>query len=171
MPSYDENIDHDNLRQPDWRLFLRGFRAAFFRTKLWVATWLFLLLLSLVPAFQTAAFFKGAVGNRYPSAELARDLHSSLQAPSTGLGAVFRQDHAAGLSVLNGGVASSGGGDHRLRPAIRSCTLDLDDPVILAERYEVEENSVHAALPGALERSLQTTFAFLPERSETSPQS
>lgn len=108
MPSYDENIDHDNLRQPDWRLFLRGFRAAFFRTKLWVATWLFLLLLSLVPAFQTAAFFKGAVGNRYPSAELARDLHSSLQAPSTGLGAVFRQDHAEGLSVLNGGVASSG---------------------------------------------------------------
>jgi hypothetical protein len=68
-------------------------------------------------------------------------------------------------------TASSGGGDHRLRPAIRSCTLDLEDPVILAERYEVEENSVHAALPGALERSLQTTFPFLPERSETSSQS
>ena len=68
-------------------------------------------------------------------------------------------------------AASSGGGDHTLRPAIRRCSLDLDDPVIIAERYAVEENSVHSALPGALERSLKTTFRFLPERSETSPQS
>ena len=89
-------------------MFLRGFRAAFFRTKLWICTWLFLLLLSLVPAFQTAAFFKGAVGSRYPSAELARDLHSSMGAPSTGLGAVFRQDHADGLAQLNSSVASGG---------------------------------------------------------------
>ena len=108
MPNFDENIDHDNHSSPDWRLFLRGFRAAFFRTKLWVCTWLFLLLLSLVPAFQTAAFFKGAVGSRYPSAELARDLHSSMAAPSTGLGAVFRQDHAEGLAQLNSSVASGG---------------------------------------------------------------
>ena len=63
------------------------------------------------------------------------------------------------------------GGDHRLHPAIRSCTLDLDDPVILAERYEVEENSVQAALPGALKRSLKTTFRFLPERNGTSSES
>ena len=68
-------------------------------------------------------------------------------------------------------TASSGGGDQRLHPAIRSCTLDLDDPVIVAERYDVEENSVHSALPGALHRSLKTTFRFLPERSETSPES
>ena len=106
MASYDENIDHDNHSQPDWRLFLRGLRAAVLRTKLWVATWLFLLLLSLVPAFQTAAFFKGAVGSRYPSAELARDLHSSMAAPSLGMGAVFRQDHAAGLAQLDSSVAS-----------------------------------------------------------------
>lgn len=108
MASYDENIDHDNHSQPDWRLFLRGLRAAVLRTKLWVATWLFLLLLSLVPAFQTAAFFKGAVGSRYPSAELARDLHSSMAAPSLGMGAVFRQDHAAGLAQLDSSVASGG---------------------------------------------------------------
>lgn len=68
-------------------------------------------------------------------------------------------------------TASSGGGDHRLHPAIRSCTMDLDDPVIVAERYEVEENSVQAALPGALKRSLKTTFRFLPERNGTSSES
>lgn len=68
-------------------------------------------------------------------------------------------------------AASSGRDDHRLQPAIRSCTLDLDDPVIVAERYEVEENSVHSALPGALERSLKTTFRFLPEGNKTSPES
>jgi hypothetical protein len=87
MPNYDENIDHDNHSRPDWRLFLRGFKAAFFRTKLWVCTWLVLLLLSLVPAFQTASFFQNTVGSRYPSAELAQDLHSSMGAPSMGLGA------------------------------------------------------------------------------------
>ena len=44
----------------------------------------------------------------YPSAALARDRHSSMAAPSLGMGAVFRQDHAAGLAQLDSSVASGG---------------------------------------------------------------
>ncbi|MEM6675214.1 MAG: hypothetical protein AAF726_20365 [Planctomycetota bacterium] len=106
MASYRENIEHDNLRMPDWLLFLRALRASFLRPKLWVATWLALLLLALVPALQAAAFFDGAVGDRYPAAEVALELHSTMSAPTLGLNAPFRQDHADGLAQLDGGIAS-----------------------------------------------------------------
>ena len=108
MAKICENIEHDNLRMPDWLLFLRAFRAAFVRTKLWLATWFVLLLLTLIPAMQTASFFDRTVGSRYPSAEAAKDLHATMSPPSTGLNAVFRQDHSDGLAQLSDGLSSSG---------------------------------------------------------------
>ncbi|MEM9383189.1 MAG: hypothetical protein AAGB93_24790, partial [Planctomycetota bacterium] len=107
MPSYRENIEHDNLARPDALLFLRAFRAALGRYQVWGVTWLVLLLLSLAPALHTAAYFDRAVGDRYPEADLARDLHSTLAAPTLGLDAVFRQDNAEGLAQLDVTVASS----------------------------------------------------------------
>ena len=92
MPNYENNIEHDNLRRPDWKLFLRAFRAALRRVKLWGATWAVLLLLSLVPALQTSAAMQSFVGNRYPTTDAARDLHTTMGAPTAGLTAVFRQD-------------------------------------------------------------------------------
>lgn len=108
MPKYKENIEHDNLARPDALLFLRAFRAALSRVKLWGLTWVVLLLLSLVPALQTAAYFDRAVGDRYPAADVARDLHDTMSAPTLGLNAVFRQDHADGLSQLDATLASGG---------------------------------------------------------------
>ncbi|MEM6567869.1 MAG: hypothetical protein AAF957_05635 [Planctomycetota bacterium] len=107
MPSYRENIEHDNLARPDSLLFLRAFRAALGRYQVWGLTWIVLLLLSLVPALHTAAFFERAVGDRYPEADLARELHSTLAAPTLGLDAIFRQDNAAGLAQLDATVASA----------------------------------------------------------------
>ncbi len=108
MANSRENIEHDNLSRPDALLFLRAFKSAFGRVPLWGTTWIVLLLLSLIPALQTASFFGRAVGDRYPTADLARDLHETMSAPTLGLNAVFRQDHSAGLSQLNASLSSSG---------------------------------------------------------------
>lgn len=50
-----ENVEHDNLKTPDWLLFARAWKTALRRYKLWGATWLFVLLLSFVPALVTGA--------------------------------------------------------------------------------------------------------------------
>lgn len=95
-----ENVEHDNLKTPDWLLFARAWKTALRRYKLWGATWLFVLLLSFVPALVTGAAFDDMVGDRYPTSDAARDLHSSMAAPSVGLSAVFRQDFAGPLAQL-----------------------------------------------------------------------
>ena len=110
MQTYDENIDHDNLKRPDWLLFLRALRGALRRWKIWGATWLVLLLLSLVPALMTAGAFDRMVGSRYPNVEVARSLGRTLSAPTVELVETFRTDHSAALSQLNSsvGLATAG---------------------------------------------------------------
>lgn len=108
MTRYEENVDHDNMRLPDWLLFLRAWRAAFTRFKLWGATTLVLLLLALPSFLQTASAYRGMIGNRYPNADDARDLHSSMGSPTLNLGEVFRQDHRGALSQLDSSLAASG---------------------------------------------------------------
>ena len=108
MPQYQNNIEHDNLKRPDAFLFLRALRLAIKRVKLWGATWLVLGLLTLIPAAQTMSAMAGAVGNSYPSADVARGLHSTLAAPSVGMTEVFRKDHSATLGQLNGSLAAGG---------------------------------------------------------------
>ncbi len=85
MAAYENNVDHDNLKRPDSMLFLRSIRAALYRHKLWGATWLFLLLLSAIPAMEVMGTMNRIVGNRYASADAARELHSSLSSPTVGM--------------------------------------------------------------------------------------
>lgn len=108
MPTSRDNIDHDNLNRPDWLLFLRALKAASIRFKLWGSTWLVVLLLALVPAMQTSSTIGALTGSRYPTAEAAKDLHSSMSPPVTGLSAVFRHDHSGTLGQLDRSVAAGG---------------------------------------------------------------
>lgn len=108
MTRYEENVEHDNLHRPDWLLFVRAWRAAFTRFKLWGATTLVLLLLSAPAFLQTSSAFSGMIGSRYPSADDARELHSSMGSPTENLGEVFRQDHRGTLSQLDGSLEASG---------------------------------------------------------------
>ena len=108
MTRDEENVDHDSVRPADWSLFLRCWGVAFSRFQLWGATTLVLLLLSLPSFLQTSSAFRGMIGNRYPDAAAARDLHGSMGAPSLNLGEVFRQDHRGALAQLDGSLASSG---------------------------------------------------------------
>lgn len=105
MQNYEENVEHDNLRRPGFMLFLRAMRAAFLRPKLWGATWLVLLLLSLVLAMQTHGAVSQMVGNRYASSDAARDLDPSLSSPTEGLSEMFRQDHRGALSALDSSIS------------------------------------------------------------------
>lgn len=108
MKRYEENVEHDNMHLPDWMLFLRAWRVAFSRYKLWGSTTLVLLLLSVPSYLQTSSAFRGMIGNRYPNAAEARDLHGSMGAPSLNLGEVFRQDHRGALAQLDESLAASG---------------------------------------------------------------
>lgn len=101
MQQYEENIDHDNLRRPDWLLFLRAFRSALRRFKLWGATWLVLLLISLVPALETAGTIGRTIGNRYPTADEASGLHRTLASPTVEFTETFRHDHGDVLGQLD----------------------------------------------------------------------
>lgn len=105
MNQYEENIEHDNLRRPDWLLFVRAFKKSFLRVKLWGATWLVLLILSLVPALMTGGAVGRMVGNRYPTADASRDLDWSLRGPTVMMTEVFRQDHREALGSLDTAVS------------------------------------------------------------------
>ncbi len=108
MTNYEENIEHDNLRRPGFMLFLRAMRAAFLRPKLWGATWIVLLLLSMIPAMQTSGAISRMVGNRYASSDAARDLDPSMSSPTVGLSEIFRQDHRGALSSLDSSISQGG---------------------------------------------------------------
>ena len=83
MTRYEENVDHDNMHFPDWLLFLRAWRVAFSRFKLWGATTLVLLLLSLPSFLQTSSAFRGMIGNRYPDAAESRALAVGFKPEAT----------------------------------------------------------------------------------------
>lgn len=107
MPRYEENVDHDNLRRPDWLLFLRATRAALVRFKLWSVAALVVVLLSLPGYLQTSAAYRRAIGNRYPDADTAREMDVTFTPPVVNLSEVFRQDHGAALRQLDQSLSTS----------------------------------------------------------------
>ncbi|MEM8713308.1 MAG: hypothetical protein AAGG01_20370 [Planctomycetota bacterium] len=108
MGAYENNVDHDNLKRPDWLLFTRSTRAALTRHKLWGSSWLFMLLLSVIPAMEVMGTMQRIVGNRYTTSDEARELHSTLASPTTGLTEVFRQDHSDALSQMSTSLSYGG---------------------------------------------------------------
>lgn len=108
MASYENNVDHDNLKRPDAALFLRSLRAAIYRHKLWGSSWLFMLLLSIIPAMEVMGTMQRMVGNRYASSDAARDLDVSLSSPTLGMSEIFRQDHSATLSQMQTSLSYGG---------------------------------------------------------------
>ncbi|MGK0483406.1 MAG: hypothetical protein ACJAQ3_003389 [Planctomycetota bacterium] len=108
MATYENNVDHDNLKRPDAMLFLRSIRAAIYRHKLWGASWLFLLLLSAIPAMEVMGTVNRIVGNRYASSDAARELHSTLSSPTVGMSEIFRQDHGSALSQMQSSLSYGG---------------------------------------------------------------
>ena len=108
MASYENNVDHDNLKRPDSALFLRSLRAAIYRHKLWGSSWLFMLLLSVIPAMEVMGTMQRMVGNRYASSDAARDLDTSLSSPTLGMSEIFRQDHSAALSQMQTSLSYGG---------------------------------------------------------------